>query len=69
MVPIGLVYSIHCPTEVAIKKMLTYIEAKTKILKQSGSGLNNIKDKKRQELKKKLFSTAADLMKTTPVNK
>jgi hypothetical protein len=33
-----------------------------KILKQSGSGLNNINDKNRQELKKKLSSTAAELM-------
>jgi ribonuclease HI len=48
--------------EVEELSLLAYIEAKTKILKQSGSGLNNINDKNRQELKKKLFSTAAELM-------
>ena len=48
--------------EVEELSVLAYIEAKTKILKQSGSGLNNINDKNRQELKKKLFSTAAELM-------
>ena len=49
--------------EVEELSLLAYVEAKTKILKQSGSGLNNINDKNRQELKKKLlFSTAAELM-------
>ena len=48
--------------EVEELSVLAYVEAKTKILKQSGSGLNNINDKNRQELKKKLFSTAAELM-------
>jgi hypothetical protein len=43
--------------------LLAYIEAKTKILQQTGSGLNsNSNNMKRQELKKKLFSTAAELM-------
>jgi ribonuclease HI len=42
--------------------LLAYIEAKTKILQQSGSRLNNSNDKNRQELKKKLFSTAAELI-------
>jgi ribonuclease HI len=48
--------------EVEELSVLAYVEAKTKILKQSGSGLNNINDKNTQELKKKLFSTAAELM-------
>lgn len=49
--------------EVEELSILAYIEAKTKILKQSGSGLiNNSNDKNRQELKKKIFSTAAELM-------
>ena len=48
--------------EVEELSVLAYVEAKTKILKQNGSGLNNINDKNRQELKKKLFSTAAELM-------
>jgi ribonuclease HI len=48
--------------EVEELSVLAYVEAKTKILKQSGSGLNNRNDKNRQELKKKLFSTAAELM-------
>jgi ribonuclease HI len=48
--------------EVEELSVLAYVEAKTKILKQSGSGLSNINDKNRQELKKKLFSTAAELM-------
>jgi ribonuclease HI len=47
--------------EVEELSLLAYIEARTKILKQSGSGLN-INDKNSQELKKKLFSTAAELM-------
>ena len=48
--------------EVEELSVLAYAEAKAKILKQSGSGLNNINDKNRQELRKKLFSTAAELM-------
>ena len=48
--------------EIEELSLLAYIEAKTKILKQSESGLNNNNDKNRQELKKKLFSTAAELM-------
>ncbi len=48
--------------EVNELSVLAYVEAKTKILQQSGSGLNNINDRNRQELKKKLFSTAAELM-------
>jgi ribonuclease HI len=50
--------------EVEELSVLAYVEAKTKILQQSGSALNNINDKNRQELKKKLFSTAAELMMT-----
>jgi ribonuclease HI len=48
--------------EVEELSVLAYIEAKTKILKRGGSGLNNGNDKNTQELKKKLFSTAAELM-------
>ena len=48
--------------EVEELSILAYVEAKTKILKQSGSRLNNSNDKNRQELKEKLFSTAAELM-------
>ncbi len=48
--------------EVEELSLLAYTEAKTKILQQSGSGLNNSNEKNRQELKKKLFSTAAELM-------
>jgi ribonuclease HI len=48
--------------EVQELSLLAYIEAKTKILHQSGSGINNSNNKYRQELKKKLFSTAAELM-------
>ena len=51
--------------EVEELSVLAYVEAKTKILNQSGSGLNNINDKNRQELKKKLFSTAAELIMAT----
>jgi ribonuclease HI len=50
--------------EVEELSLLAYIEAKTKILQQSGSGLNNSNKKNRQELKKKLFFTAAELMMT-----
>ena len=48
--------------EIEELSLLAYIEAKTKILEQSRSRLNNSIDKNRQELKKKLFSTAAELM-------
>lgn len=48
--------------EVEELSVLAYVEAKTKILKQSGNGLNNSNNNNRQELKKKLFSTAAELM-------
>lgn len=48
--------------EVEELSVLAYVEAKTKILQQSKSGLNNSNDKNREELKKKLFSTAAELM-------
>jgi ribonuclease HI len=48
--------------EIEELSLLAYIEAKTKILEQSRSGLNNSIDKNRQELKKKLFSTSAELM-------
>lgn len=49
--------------EVEELSLLAYIEAKTKILQQTGSGLNsNSNNMKIQELKKKLFSTAAELM-------
>ncbi len=48
--------------EVQELSLLAYIEAKMKILQQSGSGLNDSNNKYRQELKKKLFSTAAELM-------
>ena len=48
--------------EVEELSVLAYVEAKTKILKQSGSVLDKINNKNRQELKKKLFSTAAELM-------
>ena len=49
--------------EVEELSVLAYIEAKTKILEQSRSdGRNNGNDRKRQEVQKKLFSTAAELM-------
>ena len=51
--------------EVEELSVLAYVEAKTKLLKQGGSGLNNSNYKNRQELKKKLFSTAAELMMAT----
>lgn len=53
--------------EVEELSVLAYVEAKTKILKQSGSRLDSSNDKKRQELKKKLFSTAAELMTAAPI--
>lgn len=55
--------------EVEELSVLAYIEAKTKILKQSESGLINSNDKNRQELKKKLFSTAAELMMSAAATK
>jgi ribonuclease HI len=55
--------------EVEELSLLAYIEAKTKILQQSGSELNNSNEKNRQELKKKLFSTAAELMMATAAAK
>jgi ribonuclease HI len=49
--------------EIEELSLLAYIEAKTKILEQSRSGgHNNGNDRKRQEVQKKLFSTAAELM-------
>lgn len=48
--------------EVEELSLLAYMEAKTKIFKQSGSGLNNNSNKNGQELKKKLFSTAAEFV-------
>jgi hypothetical protein len=48
--------------EVEELSLLAYIEAKTKILKQSGSAVNDSSNKDKQKLKKKLFSTAAELM-------
>jgi ribonuclease HI len=50
--------------EVEELSLLAYIEAKTRVLQQSGKGFNNSNNKNRQELKKKLFSTAAELMMT-----
>ena len=48
--------------EVEELSVLAYVESKTKILQQSGSVLDNVNNKNRQELKKKLFSTASELM-------
>lgn len=48
--------------EVEELSLLAYIEAKTKILKQSASAVNDSNNKDKQKLKKKLFSTAAELM-------
>jgi ribonuclease HI len=53
--------------EVEELSVLAYVEAKTKILQQSGSELDNSNNKNRQERKKKLFSTAAELMMAAPV--
>ena len=47
--------------EIEELSVLAYLEAKTKILEQSRSS-NNINYKKKQEQKKKLFPTAAELM-------
>ncbi len=54
--------------EVEELSLLAYIEGKTKILKQSGSVLNNSASKNIQELKQKLFSSAAELMMATGNN-
>lgn len=54
--------------EVEELSVLAYIEAKTKILKQSGSVLNADPTKHRQELKQKLFTSAAELMMATRNN-
>jgi ribonuclease HI len=49
--------------EIEELSILAYMEAKTKILEQSRSGMrNNSNDRKKQEVHKKLFSTAAELM-------
>ncbi|HEU0144546.1 MAG TPA: reverse transcriptase-like protein, partial [Nitrososphaera sp.] len=48
--------------EVEELSVLAYVEAKTNMLQQSGSRVSNNNGKNREELKKKLFSTAADLM-------
>ena len=48
--------------EVEELSLLAYIEAKTRILQESEGGSNNGNNKNRQELKRKLFSTAAELM-------
>jgi ribonuclease HI len=48
--------------EVEELSLLAYIEEKTKILRQSGSVLNSSTSKNRQELQKKLFCSAAELM-------
>ena len=49
--------------EIEELSLLAHIEAKTKILEQSRSGEhNNSNDRKRQEVQKKLFATAAELM-------
>jgi ribonuclease HI len=55
--------------EVEELSILAYVEAKTKILKQSGSRLNNTNEKNTEELKKKLFSTAAELMMAAAASK
>ncbi|HEX2169568.1 MAG TPA: reverse transcriptase-like protein [Nitrososphaera sp.] len=54
--------------EVEELSLLAYIEGKTKILKQSGSVLNSSASKNIQELKQKLFSSAAELMMATGNN-
>jgi ribonuclease HI len=48
--------------EVEELSVLAYIEARTKILKQSGSVPNSDPTTHRQELKQKLFTSAAELM-------
>ena len=54
--------------EVEELSLLAYIEGKTKILKQGGSVLNSSASKNLQELKQKLFSSAAELMMATGNN-
>ena len=55
--------------EIEELSLLAYIEEKAKILKQRGSVLNsNSTSKNRQELKQKLFSSAAELMMATGNN-
>jgi ribonuclease HI len=54
--------------EVEELSLLAYIEGKTKILKQSASVLDNGASKNIQELKQKLFSSAAELMMATGSN-
>ncbi len=48
--------------EIEELSILAYTEAKTKILKHSGSGFDNGIDKTKQDYTNKLFSTAAELM-------
>lgn len=55
--------------EVEELSVLAYVEAKTKMLQQSGSRVSNSNGKNREELKKKLFSTAAELMMAAAANK
>jgi hypothetical protein len=64
MVPIGLVYSIHDPTEVAIQKMIDFsqrmIDVQSKVTgeaKEDGWGLNSI-IKKHLELEIKTLQNA-----------
>jgi len=54
--------------EVEELSVLAYVEAKTKILKQSGSVISSDPTKHRQELKQKLFTSAAELMMATREN-
>ena len=54
--------------EVEELSLLAYIEAKTKILKQSGGAHVRSNSKNRQELKQKIFVSAAELMMATGNN-
>ena len=54
--------------EVEQLSLLAYIEAKTKILKQSGGAHARINSKNRQELNQKIFVSAAELMMATGNN-
>ena len=54
--------------EVEELSLLAYIEAKTKILKQSGGVYIRSNSKNRQELKQKIFVSAAELMMATGNN-
>ena len=54
--------------EVEELSLLAYIEAKTKILKQSGGAHARINSKNRQELNQKIFVSAAELMMATGNN-